>query len=83
MERSEAPPPLAGEPQDEIKDVLGADGLLYQTHADLIAVGTELNPSITQFEDSCFTGARHRCLRTRPRPSPSISPKTPALGRGR
>lgn len=44
--------------QDEIKDVLGADGLLYQSHEDLIAVGTELNPAITRFEDSCFTGAR-------------------------
>lgn len=40
--------------------MLGADGLLYQTHADLIAVGHDLNPAITQFEDSCFTGAR--CL---------------------
>lgn len=38
--------------------MLGADGLLYQTHADLIAVGHDLNPAITQFEDSCFTGAR-------------------------
>ena len=36
--------------------MLGADGLLYQTHADLIAVGHELNPAITRFEDSCFTG---------------------------
>lgn len=42
--------------EDEIKDVLGADGLLYQTHEDLIAVGTEMNPNITEFEDSCFTG---------------------------
>ena len=44
--------------QEEIKGLLGADGLLYQTHADMIAVGHELNPAITQFEDSCFTGAR-------------------------
>ena len=45
--------------QEEIKGLLGADGLLYQTHADLIAVGHELNPAIDQFEDSCFTGAGH------------------------
>lgn len=43
--------------QEQIKGVLGADGLLYQTHADLIAVGHGLNPSISRFEDSCFTGA--------------------------
>ena len=36
--------------------VLGADGLLYQTLEDLFSVGQELNPSIQQFEASCFTG---------------------------
>ena len=49
--------------QEEIKGLLGADGLLYQTHADLIAVGHELNPAISQFEDSCFTGAGCRIKR--------------------
>ena len=38
--------------------VLGADGLLYQTVEDLFAVGREQNPAITEFEASCFTGER-------------------------
>ena len=37
--------------------VLGADGLLYQSIDDLFAVGREQNPSIGEFEASCFTGA--------------------------
>ena len=37
--------------------VLGADGMLYQTTEDLLSVGHELNPSIEQFEASCFNGA--------------------------
>lgn len=42
--------------EDEICNVLGADGLLYQTVEDLVAVGKELNPSIKRFEASCFDG---------------------------
>ena len=42
--------------------MLGADGMLYQTTEDLLSVGHELNPSIEQFEASCFNGA--------PRPLP-------------
>jgi amidophosphoribosyltransferase len=42
--------------EDEICEVLGADGLLYQSIDDLLAVGTELNPDIKQFEASCFNG---------------------------
>ena len=38
--------------------VLGADGMLYQTTEDLLSVGHELNPSIEQFEASPFNGAR-------------------------
>ena len=41
--------------EDEVCEVLGADGLLYQTVEDLIATGHELNANITTFEDSCFT----------------------------
>ena len=37
--------------------VLGADGILYQSLEDLLSVGQELNPAIHQFEASCFTGA--------------------------
>ena len=40
--------------EDEICEVLGADGLLYQTVEDLIAVGMELNADIKRFEASCF-----------------------------
>ena len=36
--------------------VLGADGLLYQSIDDLLAVAQSLNPGIQQFEASCFTG---------------------------
>lgn len=36
--------------------VLGADGLLYQSIDDLLAVAQSLNPTIKQFEASCFTG---------------------------
>ena len=43
--------------EEEICRVLGADGLLYQSLEDLLGVGRELNPSIRQFEDSCFSGA--------------------------
>ena len=49
------------EPQAGVKSpfaqVLGADGLLYQSIDDLVAVGRELNPGITNFDTSCFTGA--------------------------
>lgn len=36
--------------------MLGADGLIYQTVDDLIVAGQELNPSIKQFDASCFDG---------------------------
>ena len=36
--------------------VLGADGLLYQSIDDLVDVGRELNPAIHSFDTSCFTG---------------------------
>ena len=40
--------------------VLGADGLLYQSIDDLLAVAQSLNPDIQQFEASCFTGEEVR-----------------------
>lgn len=40
----------------QVCEVLGADGLVYQDVDDLIAVGTELNPSIEEFDAACFTG---------------------------
>lgn len=42
--------------EDEICEVLGANGLIYQSVEDLVGVGKELNPSIHNFDDSCFTG---------------------------
>lgn len=39
-----------------IRQVLGADGLLYQSVEDLIEIGHEQNPDIEEFEASCFTG---------------------------
>lgn len=42
--------------EDEIRSVLGADGLLYQSLEDLLGAASELNPKIGRFEDSCFSG---------------------------
>ena len=42
--------------QDEICTVLGADGVLYQTVEDMVAIGKKLNPRIIEFETSCFDG---------------------------
>lgn len=48
---------------------LGADGLIYQEVEDLKAVAQSLNPNITQFDASCFTGEYitgedNLCMRT-------------------
>lgn len=45
-----------GKTEEEICAELGADGLLYQNIDDLISVGQELNPSIKEYDTSCFTG---------------------------
>jgi amidophosphoribosyltransferase len=42
--------------EEEICQVLGADGLIYQDVADLVDCGRDLNPNISVFDDSCFTG---------------------------
>ena len=48
---------LTPKPYSCVCQVLGADGLLYQSIDDLVAVGRELNPAIHSFDTSCFTGA--------------------------
>lgn len=40
--------------EEQVKDVLGADGLVYQDVEDLLAVGYALNPSIKTFDAACF-----------------------------
>ena len=47
--------------EEEIRSVLGADGLLYQSLDDLLGVARELNPAIQSFEDSCFSGDNSYC----------------------
>lgn len=42
--------------EEEICRELGADALIYQSIEDVVAVGHDLNPSITEFDTSCFTG---------------------------
>jgi len=42
--------------EQQICEVLGADGLIYQTVEDLIECGHSLNPEIDHFDASCFDG---------------------------
>lgn len=37
-------------------EVLGADGLIYQSVEELLITGHELNPEIERFDASCFNG---------------------------
>jgi len=41
---------------EEIKDDLGADGLVYQKLQDLYDTGSNQNPNIEQFDGACFDG---------------------------
>lgn len=41
---------------DKVCEVLSTDGLIYQTIEDLLDVAFDLNPEITSFEASIFTG---------------------------
>ncbi len=41
---------------EDIRKILGADGLIFQDLKDLIAAVHEGNPDITRFEDSVFSG---------------------------
>ena len=41
---------------DEIAEILGADGVIYNDLEDVIKMCKELNPTISRFETSCFDG---------------------------
>ncbi len=41
--------------EEEICEILGADGLIYQTLADLESACLEGNPKIDRFDSSCFS----------------------------
>ncbi|PNH02602.1 Amidophosphoribosyltransferase [Tetrabaena socialis] len=41
---------------DQVREVLKADGLIYQTVEDLLISAQDLNPDIKDFDASCFTG---------------------------
>ena len=45
-----------GRTVDEIKIAIGADWLVYQDLSDLVLSGREGNPSVTDYEDSVFSG---------------------------
>ena len=45
-----------GREVDEIRQIIGADGLIFQDLDDLIEAVREENPDITQFECSVFNG---------------------------
>lgn len=45
-----------GREVDEICQLIGADGLIYQSIEDLVAACQESNPEIREFETSVFTG---------------------------
>ncbi|AYH44945.1 amidophosphoribosyltransferase [Azoarcus sp. DN11] len=47
----------AGRDEEEIRRVIGADGLIYQDIADLKAAVRAVNPAIKFFETSCFDGS--------------------------
>eukprot|EP00879_Flechtneria_rotunda_P032046 GHRR01035195.1.p2 GENE.GHRR01035195.1~~GHRR01035195.1.p2 ORF type:complete len:197 (+),score=72.17 GHRR01035195.1:982-1572(+) len=42
--------------EEQVCDVLGADGLVYQDIEDLLGVGSSLNPGIKRFDAACFDG---------------------------
>jgi amidophosphoribosyltransferase len=45
-----------GREVDEIRQIIGADGLIFQDLDDLIEAVREENPDISQFECSVFNG---------------------------
>ena len=45
-----------GRNDEEIAREIGADGLVYQNLEDLEHAIRDLNPAVTQFESSCFSG---------------------------
>ena len=46
----------ANRTEEEINQVVGADGLIYQDLEDLKAAVRAINPAINYFETSCFDG---------------------------
>ena len=45
-----------GRTDEEVGELIGADGIVYQDLKDLIAAARAGNPAITQFDTSCFSG---------------------------
>ena len=45
-----------GRSEDDVGEVLGADGIIYQTVEDLLQIGRDFNPNIARFDASCFDG---------------------------
>ncbi|KAG1656531.1 hypothetical protein FOA52_005557 [Chlamydomonas sp. UWO 241] len=41
---------------EQVREVLGADGLIYQDVDDLIEIGMSMNKTIKRFDASCFDG---------------------------
>ncbi len=46
----------AGRTEEEVRQAIGADRLIYQDLPDLIEAAREGNPEITRFDASCFDG---------------------------
>ncbi len=46
----------AGRTEEEVRQTIGADRLIYQDLPDLIEAAREGNPKITRFDASCFDG---------------------------
>ena len=42
--------------EEGVCDLLGADGLIYQTVEDMLQAGRGMNPQIERFDASCFDG---------------------------
>lgn len=46
----------AGRSEEEVRQIIGADRLIYQDLSDLIDAAHEGNPRLTRFDASCFDG---------------------------
>ena len=42
--------------EDAVCDLLGADGLIYQSVEDMLQAGRSMNSQIERFDASCFDG---------------------------
>jgi amidophosphoribosyltransferase len=45
-----------GRDEGDVRDLLGADGLIYQSVEDMLQAGRSMNPQIERFDASCFDG---------------------------